>query len=55
MEKEFNQLDYIKNYDKEHYGKFSAKLKKEELEEINNFLKEKNINKREFVLKGKKC
>lgn len=51
MKKEFNQLEYIKNYDKEHYGKFSAKLKKEELKEINQFLAENNMNKREFILK----
>lgn len=52
MEKEFNQLEYIKNYDKEHYGKFGAKLKKEELEEVNEFLKDNNMNKRELVLFG---
>lgn len=50
MKKEFNQLEYIRNYDKEHYGKFSAKLKKEELENVNLFLKENNMNKRELVL-----
>lgn len=54
MEKEFNQLEYIKNYDKEHYGKFGAKLKKEELEEVNEFLKDNNMNKREFILKSMK-
>lgn len=54
MEKEFNQLEYIKAYDKNHYSKFSAKLKKEELEEINQFLKENNMNKREFILKAYK-
>lgn len=52
MEKEFNQLEYIKNYDKEHYGKFGAKLKKEELDEVNQFLKDNNMNKRELVLFG---
>lgn len=52
MEKEFNQKEYIQNYDKEHYGKFAAKLKKAELEKVNQFLKDNNVNKREFVLKA---
>ena len=50
MEKKFDQLEYIKNYDKEHYSKFSAKLKKEEMEEVNDFLKQNNMNKRELIL-----
>lgn len=53
MKKVFDKKEYNKNYDKEHYTKFAAKLKKEELEELNNFLKKRNMNKREFVLQSK--
>ena len=53
MEKEFNQKEYIKEYQKENYKQFKTKLKPDEMKEINKFLKEKNINKRELVLKGK--
>ena len=49
MEKEFNQKEYIKEYQKENYKQFKTKLKPNEMEKINDFLKENNMNKREFV------
>lgn len=54
MEKEFNQLEYIKNYDKEHYSRFSAKLKKEEFQELNDILKKNNLTKSDFIRQAKK-
>lgn len=48
-EKAFNKKEYDYNYLKEHYGTFSAKLKKDETKKINELLKEKNMNKAEFV------
>lgn len=49
MEKEFNQKEYIKEYQKENYKQFKTKLKPNEMEEVNQFLKDNNMNKREFV------
>lgn len=49
MEKEFNQKEYIKEYQKENYKQFKTKLKPSEMEEINEFLEKNNMNKREFV------
>ncbi len=49
MEKQFNQKDYIAEYDKTHYKQFKAKLKTEEMNEINNLLKQNNINKTDFI------
>lgn len=54
MKKEFNQKEYIKEYQKENYKQFKTKLKPNEMEEINDFLKENNMSKREFILKSKK-
>ena len=50
MEKKFNQKEYIKEYQKENYKQFKTKLKPEEMEEVNDFLKQNNMNKRELVL-----
>lgn len=49
MEKEFNQQKYIQQYNKEHYKTFKVDLKKEELDNINMLLKEKNMTKAEFL------
>lgn len=46
----FNQKEYNKQYDKDNYKQFKAKLKPEEMEEVNDFLKQNNMNKRELVL-----
>lgn len=54
MEKEFNQKEYIKEYQKENYKQFKTKLKPNEMEEINEFLEKNNMNKREFILKAYK-
>lgn len=49
MKKEFNQLEYIKEYNKEHYKAFKVDLKKEELDNINKLLKENNMTKADFL------
>lgn len=54
MEKEFNQKEYIKEYQKENYKQFKTKLKPSEMEEVNDFLKQNNMNKRELILKAMK-
>lgn len=48
MEK-FNQMEYIKEYNKEHYKTFKVDLKKDEWEEIDSLLKEKGITKAQFI------
>lgn len=45
----FNKKEYDLKYDKEHYKQFKAKVKNEEMNKINNLLKEKNINKVEYI------
>lgn len=52
MKKEFNQKEYIKEYQKENYKQFKTKLKPDEMEEVNQFLKDNNMNKRELVMFG---
>ena len=47
--KEFNQKDYIKEWKKDNYKQFKVYLKKEEKEELDDLLKEKNINASTFV------
>ena len=49
MEKEFNQLEYIKEYNKKHYKAFKVDLKEEELNNINKLLKENNMTKADFL------
>lgn len=43
---------YKNEFEKENYKQFKTKLKPNEMEEVNRFLKKNNMNKREFVLKG---
>lgn len=52
MKKEFNQKEYIKEYQRENYKQFKTKLKPDEMEEVNQFLKDNNMNKRELVMFG---
>lgn len=47
--KEFNQQQYIKKYNKEHYKTFKVELKKEEKEELDELLKSLNITKATFL------
>lgn len=49
QKKEFNQTEYIKEYIKKNYKKFACDIKKEEWENIDELLKEKKMNKPEFV------
>ena len=48
MEK-FNQNDYIRDYRKKNYKQFKVELKNEEMEELNELLNEKSLNKTEFI------
>lgn len=47
--KEFNQTDYIREYNKKHYSYFKVQLKKEEADELNQLLKKLNLSKPEFI------
>lgn len=47
--KQFNQLEYQKEYNKEHYKTFKVDLKKEEFEELDKILKEKGLTKAQFL------
>ncbi|HIU22677.1 MAG TPA: hypothetical protein IAD49_03750 [Candidatus Fimihabitans intestinipullorum] len=46
--------EYKNQFDKDNYKQFKAKLKPEELDQINEFLAKNNMNKRELVLEAKK-
>ena len=46
---DFNQNEYIKEYNKKHYSAFKVYLSKEEKEEIDRLLKKKNITKAQFL------
>ena len=46
---EFNQKQYIIDYNKEHYKAFKVDLKVEELEELEKILQEKGITKAQFL------
>ena len=50
--REFNQIEYIKEYNKKHYKTFKVDLKKEEYDEAENLLKEKHLKKSEFLRKS---
>lgn len=47
--KEFNQQQYIKEYNQEHYKTFKVELKKEEKEELDELLKKLGITKASFL------
>ena len=47
--KKFNQKEYIKDFHKKYYSQFKVDLKKEEKEEIDMLLKEKNLTKAQFL------
>lgn len=42
-------LKYIQEYNKEHYKAFKVDLKVEELEELEEMLKKKNLTKAQFL------
>ena len=44
-----NKLNYINEYRKKNFKRFSCDLKIEEMEKVNKVLNEKGINKAEFV------
>lgn len=52
MEKKFNQKEYNKEFNKKHYRQFKTELPIAEKEEIDNFLKEINMSKVEFIRKA---
>ena len=47
--KEFNQKEYIQQYQKEHYSIFKVKLKKEEKKELDELLAAVNLNQAQFL------
>lgn len=49
MKKNFNQSEYIKQYNKDHYLTFKVDLKKEEKLELDELLKKSNLTKAQFL------
>lgn len=47
--KEFNQQQYIKEYNQKHYKTFKVELKKEEKEELDELLKSLSMTKATFL------
>lgn len=45
----FNQMEYIREYNKEHYKVFKVNLLKEEMEVLESYLKKKGISKAQFL------
>ena len=50
--KEFNQKEYIMNYNKTHYKQFKVNLKNEEMNELIKLLKQNNLTKTSFLKKA---
>lgn len=50
--KEFNQLKYIQKYQEEHYKVFKAKLKPDEYNVIDEYMKKNKLNKSTFLRKA---
>lgn len=48
MNKEFNQNEYIKQYNKDNYKKISIYLNKEEFDRLNVLLQQNNMSKNEL-------
>lgn len=49
MTKEFNQIKYINEFNKENYKQFSVRISKEEKEELDNLLKSYDISNADFL------
>lgn len=49
MSQKFNQSAYITTYQKEHYSQFKANIKPELKQEIDNYCKDMQISKPEFL------
>lgn len=50
--KEFNQIKYIQQYNKEHYKTFKVNLKIKEYDELDKILKKKKLTKADFLKKA---
>ncbi|MBR2248686.1 MAG: hypothetical protein IKE89_03470 [Bacilli bacterium] len=50
MKKEFNQIKYIQDYNKEHYKQVKIDLPIELFEKFNKKLKEEKKTKRQFII-----
>ena len=48
----FDEKKYRKDYNRKNYGAFKVDLKKDELEELEKELKEKNMTKASFLRKA---
>lgn len=44
-----DRKEYEKNYKKEHYARFSADLKPEEKQRVDDYCKDEGISKAEFI------
>lgn len=49
MEKKFDKIKYIDDYNKENYGRFDSKIKKELFLEIEDFRNRMNLSRAEFI------
>ena len=49
MKKKFNQIDYIKEYNKEHYKVFKVNLKDKEYQALEKYLMDHKISKATFL------
>ncbi len=50
QEKKFNKQEYDKIFHKENYKQFSARLKNDDYNNINNLLSNLKLNKTQFIL-----
>lgn len=49
MEKKFDKIKYIDDYNKKNYGRFETKIKKELFLEIEDFRNRMNLSRAEFI------
>lgn len=49
MKSEFNQREYINNFNKENYSQFNVRLAKDEKKELDELLKKANLTKAIFL------
>lgn len=49
MKEKFNPTKYKNDYKKENYKQFSTVLKKDEMEELNELMKQLDMNRAEFL------
>lgn len=50
MEKTFNQIKYISEYNKKHYIRKEVKFRKEEYELVENILNKNNLTLKKYIM-----